>query len=151
MSKLIKDRIDDETFKNVCINSKTMAQAASQLGIHFNSFNRRAIELKCYDPNQSGKGIKRKVQPKILLDEILLGKHPYYQTFKLKNRLFSEGLKREVCEICGIHEWNEKKLSFELDHIDGNSSNHVLSNLRVLCPNCHSQTETFRSKNRLKI
>ncbi len=151
MAKSIRKRIDDETFKEVCFNSQTMAQAATSLGIHFNSFKRRAIELECYKSNQSGKRITRKVEPKISLNEILTGKHPHFQTFKLKNRIISAGFKNECCEICGILDWNGKKLSFELDHIDGNSRNHLLENLRIICPNCHSQTDTFRSKNRVKI
>ena len=51
------------------------------------------------------------------------------------------------CEQCGINEWNGKQLSFELDHKDGNNYNNSLDNLRFLCPNCHSQTETFRGRN----
>lgn len=51
------------------------------------------------------------------------------------------------CEQCSITEWNGKQLSFELDHIDGNNYNNSLDNLRFLCPNCHSQTPTFRGRN----
>ena len=48
------------------------------------------------------------------------------------------------CSECGIsNEWNGKLLSLQLDHIDGNSDNNLLDNLRLLCPNCHSQTETY--------
>ena len=67
--------------------------------------------------------------------------------FKLKKRLYDAKIKFNICEICGISDWNDKPLECELDHIDGNSSNHKLENLRILCPNCHSQTTTFRAKN----
>ena len=83
----------------------------------------------------------------IPLDEILLGKYPYYQTYKLKNRLIKDGIKMNICEICGISSWNDKPISLELHHKDGNRTNHRLENLILLCPNCHSQTETFRAKN----
>lgn len=53
----------------------------------------------------------------------------------------------DCCEQCGINEWNGKQLSFELDHIDGDNYNNSLDNLRFLCPNCHSQTDTFRGRN----
>lgn len=50
----------------------------------------------------------------------------------------------EICVICKLSpEWNGKKLVLQLDHIDGNSDNNTPSNLQLLCPNCHSQTETF--------
>ena len=51
------------------------------------------------------------------------------------------------CEMCDISEWRGQKLALDFDHIDGNSNNNSLDNVRLLCPNCHSQTETYKSKN----
>ena len=54
---------------------------------------------------------------------------------------------RFKCESCGTGEmWNNKALTLQLDHIDGNSDNNSLDNLRILCPNCHTQTETYGAK-----
>lgn len=50
------------------------------------------------------------------------------------------------CLWCGISDWNNKTISLELDHIDGNIKNNDRNNLRFLCPNCHSQTPTWRRK-----
>jgi len=53
-----------------------------------------------------------------------------------------------TCSSCGCgEEWNGKPLTLQVDHIDGNNTNNVLSNVRLLCPNCHTQTETYGSKN----
>lgn len=52
------------------------------------------------------------------------------------------------CEECGIIEWNGKPIIFEMDHKDGNHENNDPSNLKILCPNCHSQTPTYRAKNK---
>lgn len=52
------------------------------------------------------------------------------------------------CTECGISEWQSKSISLHVDHIDGNSDNNFPSNLRLLCPNCHSQTETFCGRNK---
>lgn len=55
------------------------------------------------------------------------------------------------CIKCGIHDWLERPLSLEIDHIDGNSNNNSRENLEALCPNCHSQTPTFRGRNKKNI
>lgn len=53
------------------------------------------------------------------------------------------------CAICGMRaEWNEKPLVFILDHIDGKANNNNRENLRLVCPNCDSQLDTYKSKNK---
>jgi hypothetical protein len=52
------------------------------------------------------------------------------------------------CSCCEIAEWNGNTISLEIDHIDGNPYNDNPDNLRFICPNCHSQTTTYRGKNR---
>lgn len=51
------------------------------------------------------------------------------------------------CWSCGITDWNKKPIVMELEHIDGNSENNNLENLSLICPNCHSQTSTYKAKN----
>lgn len=65
----------------------------------------------------------------------------------LKRYLFET--KGESCSECGQGPvWNDKPLTLQLDHVDGNSDNNTLNNLRILCPHCHTQTETYGSKGR---
>ena len=90
---------------------------------------------------------KRDGFDKIPLIEIFENKHPQYQTNKLRIRLVKEKIKEEKCEVCGIKDWNDLPVSFELDHINGIRNDHRLENLRIICPNCHSQTHTYRAKN----
>jgi hypothetical protein len=144
----MKSHIPQSLVVEVCSRSSSMAKAAAELNIHFNTLKRLAILYKCYQPNQGLRGGSKNAPPKINLDKILSGDHPSFQTYKLKNRLLKEGILINKCSVCGIDSWNNKQLNLELDHIDGNRINHQLSNLRLLCPNCHAQTDTYRSKNR---
>lgn len=54
------------------------------------------------------------------------------------------------CECCGISKWNNKRLTLQLHHIDGNRRNNNEENLQLLCPNCHSQTDNYCTKNKYK-
>jgi hypothetical protein len=144
-------KITKEQIKSAIESTVTMAEAAIKLGLHFSTFKNHATRFGLYAPNPGAKGKskpKREGVGKIPLEEILEGKHPSYQTFKLKLRLFETGLKKNECEICGIFDWLGEPIQCELDHIDGDRTNHRLLNLRVICPNCHSQTETFRYRKR---
>ena len=68
---------------------------------------------------------------------------PHY----LLKKLVGYGLKPYKCEVCGISTWNGKKITLELHHKNGVHSDNHIDNLQILCPNCHSQTKNFRSKN----
>jgi hypothetical protein len=110
--------------------------------IEFEHFN-----AKNWNKNKSGtfKGITEQE-----LRENYLSKTPKKKTnsHNIKTWLFKLGLKEKNCEVCNLTDtWNGKPLSLQLDHIDGDNTNNELSNLRIICPNCHSQTETFCGKN----
>ena len=141
-------QVDKNEFIKICNESATMAIACSKLNMHFNTFKRYALKFGCYKPNQGGKGTHKNSSSDRLipLDEILAGQHPTYQTYKLKIRMLEAGLIEDKCEKCG---WCEKLedseyTPCELHHIDGNPKNHLLSNLIILCPNCHSLTKSYR-------
>lgn len=62
----------------------------------------------------------------------------------LRGRVILE--QNRKCNKCGLDEWLGKPLTLELEHKDGNRSNNTRENLEALCPNCHSQTKTWRGK-----
>lgn len=67
--------------------------------------------------------------------------------YNVKWRLIRAGLLPNYCQHCGISEWRGKPLCMHIDHINGVKDDHRLENLRMLCPNCHSQTETYGGRN----
>ena len=118
-------------------------------GGNYQCFHKRIKELNIsidhfIDPKEWNKG--KKFAPKRSLKEYLNGVP--IQSHKLKLRLISEGIKEHKCECCGIIEWRGQPTPIELDHINGNHTDNRLENLRLLCPNCHAQTDTYRGKNK---
>ena len=70
---------------------------------------------------------------------------------RLKLRLLSAGRLHNVCAMCRLGpRWNDQPLMFVLDHINGINDDYRPDNLRLLCPNCNSQTPTFAGRNRQK-
>ena len=107
-------------------------------------------EGRCVPPN--GKALKISADVRFInrsqMIEWKITQLPFDQLNKKHKKIKLLREQNNKCAICGIEPvWNKKLLNFHLDHIDGDHSNNIKENLRMVCPNCHSQTDTHGSKN----
>lgn len=92
------------------------------------------------------RGSRTPARPAVPLASILVAGRPY-QSNRLKLRLVEAGLKDLRCESCGGETWLGGPMPLELDHVNGRRDDNRLENLRILCPNCHARTDTYRGRN----
>lgn len=102
---------------------------------HFNTYIHNSIN--------ASKGARTKDE---FIKDVLIKDGPGWTSHNLKHKIYKFGILAEVCFACGQKStWNGIKLTLHLDHINGDHRDNRLSNLRILCPNCHSQTDTYCS------
>lgn len=97
-------------------------------------------------PNFITSFVGREIRPQLSNEVVFVKNSTYSNRTSLKKRLYKLGFKEE-CSECGTgNEWNGKPITLQLDHINGIHDDNRLENLRIICPNCHSQTETFAGR-----
>lgn len=151
-TSIIWTSLTNEDFTRLVENNFSVSAVLKVLGLvsrgsNFRSFQERVDFLKINTSHFTAN--RDKSSQRIALEDIIFHNlHPQYKSSHLKKRLLDAKLKENKCEICNITEWNGKPISLHLDHINGDNGNNHLSNLRILCPNCHSQTDTFGARNK---
>lgn len=141
-------------FKQIVENNFSVASSLTALnlsptGANYRSFYKYQKENNIDISHFTGKAhlrCKTHSYNKKDLSEILMNDCSY-NSHRLKKRLIKEGIKEHKCECCGLTEWLNEPVPLELEHIDGDHYNNTLENLKVLCPNCHAKTSTYRGKN----
>ena len=145
-------QVSDEEFIKIIQENFSYSDCLKALGLSTGGgsstdiLKRRIQELTCSTDHFGKQVVSYNVT--YTLDEILVENSTYANISRLKIRLVNEGKLEYKCQICGINEWLGQKLSLQLDHINGINNDHRIENLRFLCPNCHSQTETYAGKNK---
>lgn len=148
-------QVSDEEFKSIIANNFSYSDCLRALGLatrggsSTDTLKRRIAELNCSTEHFKGNKnhVIKKYRP---LEEILVENSDYASTTSLKKRLLDADLLEYKCSECGITNWQNKPISLQLDHINGNHNDNRIKNLRLLCPNCHSQTYTYAGKNAIK-
>ncbi len=149
-------KLTDKEFSDLVKSSLNISEVLFKLGYTSvgNSWGYSQVKQRMQDLNLSGKDFRGKtamvkaaqnntIDPKKLLCENSRHTRRVLRSYILRNKLLPYS-----CAICGITEWQGKTLSLELDHINGINNDNRLTNLRFLCPNCHSQTTTYGAKNK---
>jgi Zn finger protein HypA/HybF involved in hydrogenase expression len=149
-----KYKYTDEEFKEAIRTSSSKRQVLEKLGIVAAGGNYACLSRKIKKLNvdtshftgyswNRGKTFGPKQDISVYINNKLT-----IQSFKLKGRLIKEGYLEPKCSCCNLTTWLGDPIPLELDHIDGNSEDNKLENLRLLCPNCHALTPTYRGKNK---
>ena len=120
-------------------NPKTVRKKMDEFKVDYSHFTGKA-----WNKNLDNPVYKEKYLPNLC-------EHSSLSSANVKTLVYKLGLKENRCEICGITEWQGKSIQCELHHINGNPTDNRIENLQILCPNCHSQTDNFRSRNRTKV
>ena len=147
-------QVSDDEFKDIVKQANSYSDCLRALGLGTNGgsstdiLKRRIKELHC-DITHFGEQTKDKSPTaKYTLEEIMVENSSYANISRLKIRLIKEGVFEYRCACCGITEWQNKPISLQLHHKNGINNDHRKENLEFLCPNCHSQTETYSGKNK---
>lgn len=147
----------DEYLAQLIAESESMAEVLRKLNIraaggNYATLKQRIKELNLDTSHFTGsKWLKGKKNPFIRqrsLEEILVKDSTYVSTNNLRKRLIREGIFQHQCVSCKLIEWLERPIPLEIDHINGDRRDNRLENLRLLCPNCHALTETYRGRNK---
>lgn len=150
-----KRKWNNEQLIEAVTNSYSIAGVIKALelvpaGGNYATVNNKIKELDLDISHFTGKGwnVGLQFKPKEAkpLSEILV-ENSNYQSFKLAKRLLKEKIKEYNCERCKRTEWEGVPIPLELHHINGTRTDNRISNLQLLCPNCHALTDNYRGKN----
>lgn len=148
-------KLSDEQFVELLKKSSTISEVLFKLGysVKGNSWGFAKIRQRMSDLNLDGSIFKGKSPitkygslHKINASDILKPNCKHARSV-LRRYVINNNLIPYRCAICGCVEWQGRTLSLELDHINGINNDNRIENLRFLCPNCHSQTTTYGSRN----
>lgn len=153
-------RYSKEELESIVKNSFSLAECLRKLNIipvggNYKTLNKNIKKFNLSTDHFTGKlwSKGKKIGPyknALKLEDILIENSTFTSSFSLKQKIIKAGLKSYICENCNGVEWMGKPIPLELEHCNGNNLDHRIENLKLLCPNCHAQTEFYRGRNKKK-
>ena len=143
----LKTAIENSTSMRQVLIKVNVAPYGGNYDVLKKALNHFSLNTSHFSGQAWNKG--KTLSAKVSIEQYLSNEKPI-QSFKLKKRLLKEKIFEAKCFNCDSSEWLDEPIPLELDHINGNNKDNRLTNLRLLCPNCHALTPTYRSKNRVK-
>lgn len=156
--KGIKTTVEDSVFIEAVKTSFSISEALDKTGLkaagaNYKGFHKRVKRLNLDTSHFLGQGHLRgkthNWSPEISIEKAFV-KDGTLQSCNLRRKILKHNLKPYLCEKCNLDSWLGQPISLHLDHINGNNTDNRLENLRFLCPNCHSQTDTYCGKSKGK-
>lgn len=145
--------VSEQEFRDIVAQSCNLSECLRKFGLSADGgssrtiLKRRIAELNCSTEHFCIHNVTQTNGRRIPLEEILVEHSTYSNRDYLKKRLLRAGLLQYKCDGCGLTKWRNKYISLQLEHKNGINDDNRLENLTLLCPNCHSQTETYAGKN----
>jgi hypothetical protein len=139
-----------EEMEIIVSECETVGQILAKLGMRNHGSNFKTLTKRFVADGIDYVSLKKEYTPRIKkltpLEDVLV-EHSTYPRGSLKKRLIQNGMLKNQCAKCGLGtEWDGERLVLVLDHINGSHDDNRIHNLRLLCPNCNSQTDTFAGR-----
>ena len=150
------NNLTDSEFISILKDSTSIAEVLFKLGYSvagntcgYNIIKQRMLDLNIDGSIFKGKSIIKTNKNKYTYNDLFI-ENCKVSRHVLRSYIIRNKILEYKCSICECKNWQGKELSLELDHINGINNDNRIENLRFLCPNCHSQTITYGSKNSVK-
>lgn len=142
-------KISEEEFRKIISNSCSYRDATKKLSCNTGGNPYLIVQKRIKELSISVNHFDRYIKKRRPAEEVFIENSNYSRNSLILRLIRLNLIPHGKCAICKIgRTWNDKKLSLQIDHINGTKDDNRLENLRFLCPNCHSQTDTFAGRNK---
>jgi len=142
-------KISEISFRDIVANASSYRDVAAKLSANKSGTQFWVIKSRIEELDIDISHFDRSKNRRRPAEDVFVVNSNYSRHSLVKRLIRLSLIQHKNCDICGLgRSWNKKRLVLQIDHINGIANDNRLENLRFLCPNCHSQTDTYGAKNR---